>query len=154
MKEFNDAMLDLAWNNLNSENNRFKDIDTKAIGLITITGVLMAFLTKTVSIDSISSILLLLVAVAFFTTIFYSIRAIKIREMDALSSKILIDTLRNENPTRQISGIIGTIAETEKNVRDTCNSKAADLEYAVRALGFGVAVLILYTVLNFLYPFF
>ncbi len=154
MKEFNDAMLDLAWNNLNSEHNRFKDIDTKAIGIITITGILMAFLTKSTFVGVTPSIFILSIAVAFFITIFFSLRAVKIREIDALSSKILIDTFRNENPTRQIGGIIGTIAETEKDVRAVCNSKAVDLERAIFALGFGVAMLILYTIISFSYPFF
>lgn len=147
MKEFNDAMLELAWNNLNSEHNRFKDIDTKAIGIITITGILMAFLTKSANFGLIHSILLLLIALAFFGAIFFSIGAIKIREMDTLSSKFLIDNLRDKEPTRQIGGIIGTIAETEKNVRDVCNSKAEELEHAVYALGSGVILLIIYTAL-------
>ncbi len=46
MVPFEDVLLDIAWKNLDSENNRFKDIDTKAIGIITITGILMTFLTK------------------------------------------------------------------------------------------------------------
>jgi len=144
MKEFNDAMLDIVWNNLNSENSRFKDIDTKAIGLITITGILMAFLTKSANFGLIHSILFLLIAVAFFGAIFFSLKAIKIREMDALSSRLLIDHLRDKEPTRQISGIIGTIAEAEKDVRTVCNSKAEELERAVYALGSGVILLIIY----------
>lgn len=41
---FDDTMLDFVWKNLAEENKRYSDLDSKATGLMTITGVLITLL--------------------------------------------------------------------------------------------------------------
>ncbi len=145
MKDFEDAMLEVAYKNLESENNRFKDIDTKVIGIITVTGILMTFLTKSASSGNIVSILFILTALSFLGTILLSVSAIRTRWTGAVSTKNLIDELKDKANENQLRGIIATIAESEKSLRTVTNSKAQDLRYAIYALSISVILLILYS---------
>ena len=146
MVTFEDVLLDVAWKNLDNENNRFKDIDKKAIGIITITGILMTFLTKPTNLGVISTILFILVSLSFLDTILLSIMVIRVRKAETLSTKYLIEDFKDEKQERQIKGLIGTIAETENNLRSVCNNKAEELTYAVYALGFSIILLIFYSI--------
>ncbi len=148
MKDFEDAMLDVAWKNLDNEEKRYKDIDAKAIGLITITGILMTFLMKPVSPGS--KILFFLTAISFLATILLSVIVIRVRSAEGLSTTYLIEDFKEEKPERQIRGLIGTIAATERTLREVCNTKANELRCAVYALGLGVGLLILYALSTFL----
>lgn len=147
VEDFDGAMLDVAWKNLESENNRFKDIDAKAIGVITITGILMTFLVKPTNTTSskISLIIFTLTAISFFFTILLSVSVIRTRKASVLSTRFLINDLVNEKPERQIRGIIGTIAESESNIQAVCAIKAKELTRAVFALGFSIILLISYS---------
>lgn len=145
MVEFEDALLDIAWKNLDSENNRFKDIDTKAIGIITITGILMTFLVKPESTEDITSFLFILTAFSFLITILLSVRVIRIRRADALSTNYLIEDLKSMESNLQIKGVIKTIANAEESMGEVCTSKAKELEYVVFALGASIILLISYT---------
>ncbi|MFZ2412182.1 MAG: hypothetical protein WAW23_11470 [Candidatus Methanoperedens sp.] len=145
MKEFEDALLDIGWNNLDSEKNRFKDIDTKAIGIITITGILMTFLAKPENLGNISSFLFVLTALSFLSTILLCVRVIRIRLADALSTNYLIEDLKNMEPKLQIRGIVKTIANAELSLGMACTSKAEELKYAIYALCASIILLIAYT---------
>jgi len=149
MKDFEDAMMDIAWKNYDSENKRFKDIDAKAIGVITITGILMTFLSKTDNHSEISTALFILTSVSFLGTILFSVKTIKVRGSEALSTDYLIQDLKNENTMRQIRGMIATIAAAEDSQREVCNEKAGDLSCAVYGLGISIILLILYSLSNF-----
>lgn len=146
MKDFDDALLDTAWKNMDDENNRFKDIDAKAIGIITITGVLVTFLAKPVNSRNITNIFFILTTLSFLVTILFSILVIRVRRVEALSTQYLIEDFKNEKPERQIKGLIGTIAKSHSDLRMACNKKAKDLIRAVYALGFSVISLIFYTI--------
>jgi len=146
MVEFEAALLDIAWKNLDGENNRFKDIDTKAIGIITITGIVMTFLSKPASLSIISTIFFILASLSFLVTIFLSVLVIRVRKAKSLSTRYLIEDFKDEKPERQIRGMIGTIAENEKNLRSVCNDKAEELTWAVYALGVSIVLLILYSI--------
>ena len=146
MKGFEDALLDIAWNNLESEGTRYKDIDNKAIGVITITGILMTFIIG--SGDAVQpspppSPLLVVASISFLVTIILSIMAMSVRRTDAVSTKFLIEDLNDKAPERQIRGTIATIAEAETGMRKVGNSKASWMRYSVYALGVSVALLIL-----------
>ena len=145
MKGFEDALLDIAWNNLESEGTRYKDIDNKAIGIITITGILMTFIIG--SGDAVQpsppSPLLVAASISFLVTIILSIMAMSVRRTDAVSTKFLIEDLNDKAPERQIRGTIATIAEAETGMRKVGNSKASWMRYSVYALGVSVALLIL-----------
>lgn len=145
MKEFEDAMLDVAWKGLDIENNRFKDIDTKAIGIITITGILMTFLAKPTDSGVITTILFVLTAIFFLGAILLSVLVIRVRKGDSVSTNILINGLKEEIPEHQIRGIISTIAEAEDKLGEVCDTKAYELSLAVYALGAGVILLIFYS---------
>lgn len=144
MKGFEDALLDIAGNNLESEVTRYKDIDNKSIGIITITGILMTLFINS-NEGTTTAPLLVIIVLSFLITIILSIMAMRIRQSDALSTKFLIEDFKNEAPERQIRGIIGTIAETEASLRKVGNTKAKWLRYSVYALGASVALLILYS---------
>ena len=143
---FEDALLDIAWKNLDSENDRFKDIDAKAIGIITVTGIIMTFLTNPTITGGTSAILFTLASLSFLGTILLSIIVIRVRKAETLSTKYLIEDFKDETSGRQIKGLVGTIAETEKNLRSVCNNKAEELTYAVYALGVSIILLIFYSI--------
>ncbi len=113
MVNFEDAMLDVAWKNLESENNRFNDLDTKATGIITITGILITFLAKPTNSKIFPKVLFAATAISFLVTILLSVLVIRTRVAKAVSTEFLIEELKNEKPERQIRGIIGTIADVE-----------------------------------------
>ena len=150
MKDFEDALLDIAWKSLDSENSRFKDIDTKAIGIITIVGILMTFLSKPAKLGCLSTTLFLLTAISFLITILICALVIRVRVLDILSTNYLIEDFKNEKPERQIRGLISTIAKAEGILRDRCNQKANELRHAVFALGISIVLLILYSLSIFL----
>lgn len=145
MVEFEDAILDIAWKNLDSENNRFKDIDTKAIGIITITGILMTFLVKPENAGFITSFIFMLTAFSFLITILLSVKVIRTRWADGLSTNYLIEDLKSMEPKLQVKGVIKTIANAEESLGEVCTSKAKELECAVYALGVSIILLISYT---------
>lgn len=98
MIEFEDAMIDVAWKKLDIENNRFKDIDTKAIGIITITGILMTFLAKPIDSGLVTSALFILTALLLLAAILLSVSVIRVRKGESVSTKILINGLKKEKP--------------------------------------------------------
>ena len=138
-------MLDIAWKNLDSQRNRFKDIDTKAIGIITISGILMTFITKSLNCEYAPMIFFILTSLAFLVTIILSVRVIRLRETDMISTNNLITQLREEDKERQIRGIIGTIAKVEKSLQTACDTKSNELQYSVYSLGCSVLFLTLYS---------
>lgn len=127
MIEFEDAMIDVAWKKLDIENNRFKDIDTKAIGVITITGILMTFLVKPTDSGIVTSTLFILTALLFLAAILLSVFVIRVRKGESVSTKILINGLKKEKQENQIRGIISTIADAEDKLGDVCDTKAYEL---------------------------
>lgn len=149
MKGFEDALLDIAWNNLESEGARYKDIDNKAIGIITITGILMTFIIGS-SDTTPPSRLLTVASIFFLVTIILSIMAMRVRRIEALSTQLLIEDLRGKTHTRQIRGILGTIAAIETNMRSVGKSKTECLKYSVYALGTSVVLIILDSLTPFL----
>ena len=146
MKEFEDVMLDIAWKNLDSENNRFRDIDTKTIGVITITGILMTFLPIPEDVCSISVYLFFLTIISFFVTILLSVLAIKVRRADILVTKYLIEDFKDVEPCEhQIRGVTTTIAESQYSICKANAKKANNLKYAVITLSISVVLLIFYS---------
>lgn len=139
-------MLDIAWKNWDSQYNRFKDIDTKAIGIITISGILMAFITKSASYGQVTTVLFILTSFSFLVTILFSVRVIRLREIDMISTNNLINQLREEHKERQIRGIIGTIGKVEDSLQTACDTKANELRHSVYSLGCSVIFLILYSI--------
>lgn len=153
MKQFEDAMVDLAWNNYIHHNNRFKDIDTKATGIITIAGVLITFLAnlaKSGISGKISLVLLILTSLSFLFTIFLSIWVISVRGAKVIYSKDLIEYYKNKEQKDQINGIMEAIAACETSMLDLCEKKAKILSRAVYALGLSVIILIFYFLSTFI----
>ena len=150
MMEFEDAMIDVVWKKLDIENNRFKDIDTKAIGVITIIGILMTFLAKPTDSGFITSTLFISTALIFLEAILLSVSVIRVRKGEGVSTKILISGLKKEKPENQIRGIISTIADAEDKLGDVCDNKAYELSLAVYTLGAGIISLIFYSLFTFI----
>lgn len=148
MKEFDDAMLDIGWKNLENQYNRFKDIDTKAIGVITITGILITFLAKPATNDCLTKTLFILTMVSFLVTIILSILVIRTRKYETVSTWNLIKELSAEKKEDQISRTVGTIADKEQKICDVANTKANDLKWAIYCFGFSVIMLIFYSILS------
>lgn len=152
---FEDAMLEVSWKNLENQDNRYKDIDNKAIAIITVTGILVSFLAG--SSSPLQSghkgawILFILTVISFLLTAFFSILVIRVRDAEMLSSNLLIEAFGDkEDEMEQIRGTIVTIAKVEDSYRKTCNIKAYELRRAVIALGGSVILLILYTISAFI----
>lgn len=154
MNEFEDTLLDINRDNLNSIAKKHNDIDTKAIGIITISGFLISFLLGSVTSEScISSILFVLTSLSFLLTVFFSILILKPREAHEPSTLNLITDLKDEDEDVQISRILQTHAEIENELQDVCTGKASELDKAIVGLGFSVILLIIYTIFTFLTSF-
>ncbi len=145
MKEFEDAMLDLSWKILEDENKRYRDIDNKAIGIITITGILISFLLAFSNNIVFKYPLFFYLAIfLFLIAVLFSIITLIPREIEALSTKRLIGDFKDNTQASQITGIIATTGKVEKRLRKVCNDKALLLFSSVIALGVGVVFLIVF----------
>lgn len=150
MKEFEDAMLDIAWNNLCTEQSRYKDSDAKSVSLITIAGVLTTLLigfgprnNSTWSIFYALSIAFMLLAVVF------SIIAMWPRSVEVLSTNKLLNDFEHAVPDRQVPGIIATVAKAESSLRDVNYKKAKQVRFAVASLAVAVMMMLLYSFVLF-----
>lgn len=150
MIDFDKALLDAAWKNLETHKIRFKDIDTKAIGIITITGILITFLSKPVNNSCISISLYLITLISFLITILLCLGVIMVREHEALSTNNLINELSDEVEKIKIKRIIGTIGATEKSMCEATKSKAECLKFAICGLGFSIILSIIYSLSTFM----
>jgi hypothetical protein len=153
MQKFEDAMVDLAWKNYAHHSNRYKDIETKATGLITIAGVLITFLAnlaKSGIYREISLFLLILTSLSFLLTISLSIWVIRVPGAIVIHSEDLINYYKDKEQKDQIYGILEAIAACESSMLDLCEKKAKILSKAVYALGLSVILLIFYSLSTFI----
>jgi len=145
MKDFEDAMLELSWNNYTIEYQRYKDIDNKAIGIITISGILISFLIGSTNAVG-SKGLFILTTLSFLIAVFFCVLTLRVRSSEILNSNKLIEELKSQKQTRQIRGTVGTIAKVEMSLQKACESKIDDLRIAVHTLVAGVFFLIFYSI--------
>ncbi len=146
MIEFYDAMLDVSWKNWEFQCNRFRDVDTKAVGIITITGILITFLSKAGTSSRLSETLYFAASMSFLVTILLCVGAIMTRKYEAISSYNLLEELSGEDKEKQIKRLIGTIADKEEKLCKKSNTKAAILRCAIITLGFSILFLIFYSI--------
>ena len=148
MEEFEDVLIGLSLKNLDAENKRYRDLDNKAISIITISGILISFLVGFVNSSEMigSKILFTMTTLVFLSAVFCSVLVLRIRMTDILTTRCLIDKLKDKKQERQIRGILGTIAKVEDSLQTVCNTKANELRYSVYLLGIGVMFLILYSI--------
>lgn len=142
-KEFDYKLLDVALKNYDNQYSRFKDIDNKAIGIITIIGILITFL-KIRPIDNghIPTTLLMIPMVLFLIAVLLCIWTIKTRKYEAVSTTNIINEISIEYNKENIKRIINTVAVAEKTVCEVSNYKAKLLRYAICILGLGIILLI------------
>ena len=150
MDEFEEILLSISENNLNTASKKHNDIDTKAIGIITISGILITFITSSFTSckSYVSSILLFLTLLSFLITVFFCIVVLKPRKAHEPSTLMLIEQLKNEKKNVQISRILQTHAEIEDELQDICIDKASWLDKAVITLGVSVILLIIYNIIT------
>ena len=129
----------------------FKDIDTKSIGIITITGILITFISRDfINSECITLINCLKISLfastllTFLVTILFSVLALQVKGYEGLSTKLLKEDLKNEPPVNQIRGIINTISKTEDSMSKINNEKAENLKHAIITLGISISLLILH----------
>ncbi len=154
MKDFEDTLIDISWRNLDIEHNRFKDIENRAFGIITliitISGIITTFLARPTNFGVVSKFLFILIYISFLVTILLCLKVISMRSLTKLSTKYLIEGLMDEQPERQIRSTISTIAELEDEFRKFSNIKAKELQYAIYSFGISVILIILYFLWTFL----
>lgn len=148
MKDFKDSMLEISQNNLNRYYQLYKDLDNKAIGLITITGILITFLSNFAKLEyCLTKILFCFIVFFLFITMFFSILAIRTRLANVLSTNYLIEDFGSETDSdTQIKGLIQTIGDAEDELDDVCSAKATEIQYAVYSLGISIIFIIFYTI--------
>lgn len=147
MKEFEDAMLDLAWENLKYEMDRFKNINTKGLALITINGTLVSLLVGTLENARAGCTLFYMMAMAFLiVAIGLCIASIHSAKIDALSIQNIITAFNGQDNDTQIRGIVATVAASESSFRKASEAKSIMLDYSIYSLSFGVLSLILYLI--------
>lgn len=149
-KSFDEILIELSWKILENHYNRFKDIDTKAIGVITISGVLITFLTRFSNNNCVTITFFILTMVSFMITILLGINVVKTRNYEAVPTESLIKLSESlEHRKEDKIGItLGTIAATGNTMRDTANAKAEDLKLSIYSLGFSIIMLIIYSILS------
>lgn len=145
--EFEDALLEIGWKNLDKEDKRFRDIENKAFAVITISGILMTFLVR---LEGSSEALFMLTSLFFLVTVALSVLALWTRGYDTVSTRSLIEDLKDKEKKLQIRGIISTIAKSEESLRSLCDAKVKWLRLSVYGLSLSVALLILYSASVFL----
>lgn len=139
--EFDYKLLDIALNSYKEQYSRFKDIDTKAIGIITITGILITFLRTSVD-DCTQTIFHVIVPISFLITILFCILAIRTRKYESLSVYKIINEISTEYNEENTKRMISTIAKSEKSVCEVANEKAIMLRYAIYTLAISIILLI------------
>lgn len=146
MKEFEDAVLEISWNNLQSEQNRYKDSDAKAVNLITIAGILTTLLigfgTKS---GYFGRIMFILSVMLLFLTVMFSAVSMASRKMEVLSTQCLIDGLEHADIENQVPGIIATVAVVESGLRKVNGEKAKWVQLAIISLSIAVASMLIYS---------
>ena len=147
MKDFEDAMLDVSWNIFDTETKRHEALDTKAIGIISIAGILTTFLIGFVTIEEYKQIILLTV-LSFMMAVIFSILVLIPQKTELLSFSKLIDKFEGSEQDIQITGIATTIWKTGRVLRNVCNKKAVLLLISIIFLGTGVILLILVSLLR------
>jgi hypothetical protein len=146
MKKFEDCLLEITSKNIESEKKRLNDMDTKAIGIITIIGIVVVFISKPENLGRLSATIYLITILSFLITILLCVLVLRVRDFNILETKYLVNDLRDENPETQIREIIDTSADVEASITDACKSKARQLRYAVFALGISMVFLIIYSI--------
>jgi hypothetical protein len=155
MKDFEDALLDIGKDNLNLENKRYRDIDTKAISIVTICGILITLLINFVKVGGLySKILFSLTTLSFLATVILGIYVIRPRPVGMLSTQNLIDFFQNQSDHAQITGVVATIADAETALAKINDLKTFELFKSVYALGISIILMIIYALSVFIFPLF
>lgn len=144
MEEFDEALLDIGWKNLEAQENKYRELDTKAIAVISVTGVIITLIPKPPNVPWLLG-LYILTSLSFLVAIYLNIRVIRIREYKGLLTNNLIKELRDKPKERQLGGIIGSIAQTQENLCKATREKTKDLKLAVKVFGLSVLLLVFYT---------
>ena len=142
MKDFEDAMLDVSWNIFDTEMRRHEALDIKAIGIISIIGILTTFLIGFVKVEG-NNMFVFLSVFCFTMAVIFSILVLIPRKTELLSISELIDKFEGTKQDIQITGIASTIWKTGRVLRSVCNKKAILLLISIIYLGAGVILLIL-----------
>lgn len=148
MKDFEDAMLDVSWNIFDTELRRHEALDTKAIGIISIAGILTTFLIGFVKVEEYNQIIFFSTVFSFMMAVIFSILVLIPRKTRLLTMSELIDKFEGTEQGIQITGIAATIWKTGRVLRSICNKKAVLLLISIIYLGIGVILLIIISLLG------
>lgn len=143
MKDFNDSLLEIVSKNIESEKKRLNDMDSKAIGIITIIGIIVIFISKPENLGRLSATIYLITILLFLITILLCVAVLQVRQFNILVTKYLIEDFRD---AENLKGIIDTSAEVEASLNKVCRSKAQYLRWAVHTLGISILFLIIYSI--------
>lgn len=150
MKDFEDALLEISWNNFSTENQRYKDMDTKAAGIITICGVLATLLIGFGSVDGITESNIYFAAVfALLLAAAFAVYVLKPIEVDGFRTQNIIDDITKAKRGEHISGIIATVSKCESSLIEANNTKALRITLSVYSLAVAVMLILIYSFLPF-----
>lgn len=149
-QEFDDVLLDSTRKNLDSQSSRFRDIDTKAIGIIALIGVLMTLLIKPTNCDikSIPYILYIITSISFSLSTMFCIGAIKIRQYEYLSTYNLVSLYQETDIKRQKRRMIRTIADIEEDICKKADNKVKWLKRSIYMLGVSIILYSIYSIIK------
>ncbi|MCQ1534810.1 hypothetical protein FTO70_03710 [Methanosarcina sp. KYL-1] len=143
MKDFEDAMLEVAWNNLDTVIKRFYSLDNKSAGIITISGIFFSLLEGIGNGENlISNVLFLVTGISFIVTIILAILALRTMEIGDVSTNNLLKELNNDDEKEKIMRIVATMGNAEDLWRERSTKKAAKIGMAIYALGLSVLLMI------------
>ena len=156
MLSFEEIMLQVSLKNIEMYNDLLSDVDSKAIAIATVTGVLAGLLKGSETLinsgTNISWILFSLTIFSFLITAFLSIFVIRVKHRNIPSSKLLIkDFCEKEEEKLNIQEIVRIIAEAEDSLKKTYETKLRDLKLATITFLVSIIFLILYSSSLFFY---
>ena len=156
--DFKNLVFEISQKNLEYQRQRYKDMDTKAISIITITGILISFLVGSGSLinsntisssgSCISQILYGLTALSFLLTVLLSVWVIKVRYVKMFDTNCVLTNLKVKkiNESQIMENINSFYLEAESDLFKVCNEKGEKLTYSVYFLGVSVFLLISYSI--------
>lgn len=155
MVDLTDLIIETSRKNLDNAEKRFRELDSKAIAIITVTGILISFLLGsnkfTNSLGITAKLLFLLTALSFLASIYYGVKTIRVRYIHFYPTDYFIENFKQSESTDdkiKIATVIEKYSETELELFNICREKGKDLEKSIYALGLSVSFLILYLLIS------
>jgi hypothetical protein len=149
MSSFEEMVVDLAWKNLEIQIKRFHAIETKTIGLMTLTGVLITIMFSSatkVSGFSGNKIFFALACSLFLVSIICSLYVFEHIKTNPLSILPIVLNYGSDHPSIQAERIVIALRDIEEKQTAVCDEKENKFKAAVSFFSTGIMAMIVYII--------